>query len=149
MNFQEFEEKCDIIREKNYEYINLFQADLIQHNLSIKTINRHTDNVDFYLNVFLLREDLVTMERGCGSWFIEDFFGYFFICKCMWSTPGSIKTTASSIKKFYKCMLNHDKIKKEQYDYLCETIKYGMGNWVSDCERYNNYDESNPFNPFA
>ncbi len=35
---------------------------------------------------------------------INDFLGEFFIRKCMWSTPGTIKRTAASIKKFYKFM---------------------------------------------
>ena len=54
MNYQEFEEKCEGIKKKNYEYINLFQSELIQQGLSVKTINKHTDNMDFYLNDFLI-----------------------------------------------------------------------------------------------
>ena len=33
--------------------------------------------------------------------------GYFFIRRCMCSTPSTVKGTAASIKKFYKCMLDH------------------------------------------
>ncbi|WP_270490725.1 hypothetical protein [Holdemanella porci] len=31
------------------------------------------------------------MENGCKDEYLSDFFGYFFICKCMWSTPDTIR----------------------------------------------------------
>ena len=63
----------------------------------------------------------------------------------MWSTPGSIKSTATSIKKFYKCMLDYKKIEKDQYQLLCETIKENMEQWRFDCELYNDPGAVNPF----
>lgn len=63
----------------------------------------------------------------------------------MWSTPGSIKSTATSIKKFYKCMLDHKKIEKDQYQLLCETIKENMGQRQFGCELYNDPGSANPF----
>lgn len=83
-----------------------------------------------------------------GVWKIDDFLGFFFIRKCMWSTPGTIKSTAASIKKFYKSMLNHGKIDKEDYDHLCFQIKKGMVQWQTDCALYNDPDEPNPFDIF-
>ena len=55
----------------------------------------------------------------------------------MWSTPGTIKSTAASIKKFYKCMLEHGKIEKADYEFLCREIKEGMPIWQEDCAVYN------------
>ena len=88
MDYQEFEERCESIKEKNYEYINLFQSELMQQGLSVKTINKHTDNVDFYLNDFLIWNEPRTMPERCFE--IREFLGYFFVRKCMWSTPASI-----------------------------------------------------------
>lgn len=42
-------------------------------------------------------------------------------------------------------MLEHGKIKKRDYDYLCEEIKAGMPKWQEDCEQYNDLDAENPF----
>ena len=44
----------------------------------------------------------------------------------MWSTPGNIKTTAASIKKFYKSMFEHGYIEKADYNFLCSEIKENM-----------------------
>ena len=86
------------------------------------------------------------MEDGVGM--IDSFLGNFFIRKCMWSTPSTIKSTAASIKKFYKCMLDHGNIKKKEYDYLCSEIKEGMEQWQADCAAFNDPDAENPFDWF-
>ncbi len=134
-DYEEYEKECERIRKENNEYLELFQNDLILSGLSEKTISRHFTNVDFYLNEYLLYEDAYPMADGVSE--IDGFLGYFFIRKCMWSTPGTIKSTAASIKKFYKSMLNHGKIDKEAYDYLCSQIKEGMDQWQADCALYN------------
>ena len=62
------------------------------------------------------------------------------IRKCMWSTPATVKTTATSLKKFYKCMAEHGKIEKKDYDYVCHDIKESMAYWQECCAEYNNPD---------
>lgn len=143
-NYEEYEEKCNGIRAENEQLLDLFERDL--QNLSPKTIRQHLGNVDFYINDYLLYNDALTFEHGMDK--IGDFLGYFFIRKCMWSTPGTIKSTAASIKKFYSCMLNHGKIKKEDYDSMCEEIKTGMPMWQADCAQYNDPEADNPFDFF-
>ena len=146
MDYKEYEAACDREREKNQTYLDLFEKDLKAAKLAPKTIRKHLDNVDFYLNEYLLREDVLSMESGT-NW-VDSFLGYFFIRKCMWSTPSSIKTTAASIKKFYKSMLQHGKIPQEDYDELCEVIKENMDDWCRDCAQYNDPDADNPFDIF-
>ena len=99
-DYEEYEKECDKIRETNNEYLDLFEEDLQNAGLAPKTIRKHISNVDFYINEYVLREEPRPMEDGTSM--IDMFLGYFFIRKCMWSTPGTIKSTASSIKKFYK-----------------------------------------------
>lgn len=82
-------------------------------------------NVDFYINDFPLYYDIKRYKQGIET--IDDFLGDFFIRKCMWSTPASIKSTVTSIKKFYKCMLDHQNIKKDDYGKLCYLIKEKYG----------------------
>ena len=138
---EDYERECEKIRDTNEELLELFEKDLA--GLSEKTIRRHIGNVDFYINEYLLYEDARTFEDGVTM--IDDFLGYFFIRKCMWSTPASIRSTATSIKKFYKCMMDHEKISKEDYEYLCNEIKIGMPDWQADCEQYNDPGAENPF----
>ncbi|MED9970015.1 MAG: hypothetical protein UFA98_08410, partial [Ruminococcus sp.] len=42
-----------------------------------------------------------------------DPFFYFYIHKCMWSTPASVRSMAAGLKKFYKCMAEHEIIEEE------------------------------------
>ena len=99
------------------------------------------------INEYLLREDILPMESGMGSE-IGMFLGYFFIRRCMWSTPASIKSNASSFKKFYKCMMDHGKIEKSDYVDMCEYIKEKLPEWQADCAQYNDPDCENPFEAF-
>ena len=96
-------------RKINTKYIEGFVDELSKKGFVDKTIKNHYFNVDFYLNDFLLREDALTMENGCKDEYLSDFFGYFFIRKCMWSTPDTVKSTIASLKKFYR-------LSKEDYE---------------------------------
>ena len=143
MIYENYCKACDEIRKKNDEYLALFEQDLVSEGLKESTIRRHLSNIDFYINNYLLHEEPCTMEYGTGL--IDSFLGDFFIRKCMWSTPGNIKSTAASIKKFYKYMLNRGIVKKEDYEFLCSEIKSRMEIWQADCAAYNDPDEPNPF----
>ena len=142
-DYEEYERECDKIRQTNEELLALFEEELQDSGLSAKTVRRHLSNAEFYINEYLLREEPRPMEDGITE--LDMFLGFFFIRKCMWSTPGTIKSTAASIKKFYKCMLNHGKISKDDYAYLCDDIKENMEQWQTDCAVYNDSDASNPF----
>ncbi|CUP13507.1 Uncharacterised protein [[Eubacterium] contortum] len=143
-SYDEYEKQCEKICAVNYQLLDLFEEDL--RDLSPKTVRQHVSNVDFYINDYLLYEDALSFEAGIEK--IDDFLGNFFIRKCMWSTPGNIKSTAASIKKFYKCMLDHGKIQRASYNYLCSEIKERMPKWQADCEQYNDIDADNPFDYF-
>lgn len=128
------------IREKNNQYLEIFEEDLKTANLKQKTINNHLANVDFYINTYLLNYEPLEMAAGCGNE-IQFFLGDFFIRKAMWSTPASIKSTAASIKKFYKSMMNHGYVDKENYSILCDDIKENMSEWQAECEAYNDFED--------
>ena len=139
-DYEAYERKCEEIRECNEGYLVEFEETLVAAGLSDKTIKRHISNVDFYINTYLLREDAQEMPRGCYT--TDDFLGYFFIRKCMWSTPSTIKQNAASFKKFYKCMLAHGHIEQADYDALLADIKEGMPLWLADCEEFNDPGDS-------
>ena len=145
-DYEEYEKECDRIRKDNGELLSLFEDDLTNAGLSSKTIRRHLSNVDFYINEYLLREEPLTIEYGTAK--LDTFLGDFFIRKCMWSTPASIKSTAASIKKFYRCMLDHSKLDKKYYDCLCDDIKENLEQWQDECAIYNDPDAPNPFDWF-
>ncbi len=138
-----YEEAEDLIRADNDEYLDLFVKDLETKGLSDKTIRTHLTNMDFYLNSYLLYEEPCSMQEG--AWKVDSFLGEFFIRKCLWSTPSTIKSTAASIKKFYKCMLDHGKISKSVYEYMIDDIRDNLEEWQETCRIYNDPDQPNPF----
>ena len=145
MTYKEYEQKCDEIRMRNAAYLDEFREDLLNAGLKEKTVNRHCQNADFYINTYLLREEPLEMICGTYCFKIEDFLGDFFIRKCMWSSPGTIKSTAASIKKFYSSMLKRGNIDESDYGELIETIKDNIDRWLKDCESHNDPDAPNPF----
>ena len=145
MKYEEYEQKCSEIRMRNAAYLDEFREDLSNAGLKEKTIDRHCQNADFYINTYLLREEPLEMTCGTDYFKIGDFLGHFFIRKCMWSTPSTIKSTAASIKKFYSSMLQQGNIDESDYRELIETIRDNIGCWLNDCESYNDPDAPNPF----
>ena len=146
MDHEQYLKACQTIQGTNNLLLKLFEENLVKSGLKEKTINRHLSNVDFFLNEFLIRSGALPMEEGISM--LDEYLGNFFIRKCMWSAPANIKTNAASIKKFYKCMLDHEKIEKEDYEILCSCIKDSMEIWQCDCTVYNDPDNPNPFFPF-
>ena len=57
----------------------------------------------------------------------------------MWSTPFECKAMGASIKKFYKCMMEHGKIDKSDYELLSQDIKEMMPFWVEECDDFNDW----------
>lgn len=121
MDYLDFSEKNE---DTNHEYLLLFQEDLENAGLKDKTIYNHLSNVNLFINDFLIYYMDATMEEGVTM--LGDFLGDYFIRKCMWSSPSTVKTTAASLKKFYKSMAEHGKIEKKDYDYVCRDIKESM-----------------------
>lgn len=146
MDFEYSDKWNEQVRHANEEALQLFKEDLVSSGLAAKTISRHLMNADLFINRFLLDYEGLTFEEGIAA--IDSFMGSFFIRKCMWSTPASIKSTSISIRKFYKCMLDHEKIVKDDYSFLCSIIKESIEEWQYTCELYNDPDKSNPFDFF-
>ena len=122
-------------KDTNHEYLLLFHEDLENAG---KKIYNHLSNTNLFINDFLVYRINVTMEESVTM--LGDFLGDYFIRKCMWSTPSSVKTTATRLKKFYKSMAEHGKIEKKGYDYVCRDIKESMAYWQKCCAEYNNPD---------
>ena len=128
-DYKTYEEKCEAIREENERMLKLFEASM--QGLKAETVENHLFNVDFYINEFLLRYDALSFADGVRE--LPGFLGDFFVRKCMWATRASVKETAASIKKFYKCMRDNGLIQKAEYDHLCETIKENLADWQARC----------------
>ena len=110
------------ILQQNSSYLQLLEADL--QGLAPKTIKRHLQNVDFFLNTYLLFDEAhpLSMQDGVNS--IDDFIGYFLEEKTYF--PDSTKRSfVASLRKFYKSMLADGKITPEQYEDVVESLRDG------------------------
>ena len=58
----------------------------------------------------------------------------------MWSNKTTIKTNATSLKKFYGFMAEQGLIKPEELASLKQQIKDELPDWLEAVERYNNPD---------
>lgn len=121
MKYEEYLQLCNSIEKQNHQYLSIFKQELEQQKLSKQTIEQHYFHVKFYLNEFLLRYQPLTMIQGCKE--VHSFFTYFFVSKCAWASIRNIKKYKTSLKKFYKCMLDHNLLPQEEYDYLCHIFK--------------------------
>jgi site-specific recombinase XerD len=137
-DYAEYEEACEQIREENEALLDEFAAWLEQKRLSEATIRRHRENVDFYINEYLLYEDAIEAKDGASD--ISMFLGYWFIKKAMWASPAQIKSNAASLKKFYAFMQEKGEISPEELSQLNETVKEEMPEWLETMQRYDDPD---------
>ena len=110
------------ILQQNSSYLHLFKLDL--HGLAPKTIKRHLQNVDFFLNTYLLFDEANPLSMQDGVNAIDDFLGYFLEEKTYF-TDSTKRSFVTSLRKFYKSMAKHGKITPEQYEDVVESLQDG------------------------
>ena len=115
---------------RNQKFIKEFECWLKKQNLAAKTIRKHINNVDLFLNDYLPYYEGETMEEGVSS-----------VYTFLWSSKTSIKETAASIKKFYKCMNELGYIDKEKYNFVNFAIKENMDDFFASLEEYENGED--------
>ena len=133
-DYEKYEQDCEKTREENELLLEQFEFWLKKSGLSDKTIKNHSSNINFYINEYLLCEDVIKPEKGVYA--VSMFLGYWFIRKAMWASPSSIKSNATSLKKFYSFMFEKKLIDADALDDLKETIKEEMSEWIDKVNRF-------------
>ena len=128
-DYEKYEKDCEKTREDNALLLEEFESWLKKSGLSAKTIKNHSSNIDFYINEYLLYEEVIKPEKGVHS--VSMFLGYWFIRKAMWASQSSIKSNATSLKKLYSFILEKGLINIEDLEGLKETIKEQMPEWIA------------------
>lgn len=132
-----------LIRRDNNVYLDDFWYWLRDKGQAAATASKHYSNVDTYLNVYLASYERVAVEEGTE--YVDGYLGNFFIRKCLWSTPETIRTTATSIVKFYEYMAKRGVVDTFDVNSMKRTIKREMPEWQDTCARYNDPSEDMPF----
>lgn len=130
----DYELKIEQNRKRNEKFIKEFESWLTQKDLVKKTIRKHLNNADLYINDYLNYYDVEKMEDGIYS--IYGFLDGWFIEKCLWSSRNSLKETASSIKKFYQCMSEIGYVTVDDYKKLCREIKDNMDEFLAQMDAF-------------
>jgi len=138
LDYDKYEKECKKMRKSNEKLLDQFEEWLAKKELTQNTINKHLENIDFYINDFLLYEDAYKPEDGVLD--ANMFLGYWFIRKAMWASEYSIKSNASSLKKFYTFMREIGKVEQEDVEELKIIIKENMPLWLERLRRYDDPD---------
>ncbi len=135
----DFDAECDAVRQQNDVLLEQFALWFSKSGLSEKTVLKHVDNVAFYINDYLLREEPVQPEDGVDDigWFLGDWF----ICKALWASKTAIKGYAASFKKFYGFMLEQGRIDADALDGLKQEIKEEMPSWLENLRQFDDVDQ--------
>ena len=112
MSWNDFEELAYM---KHEVLADTFKEDI--KNLSPKTIRRHLDNLDTFLNFHLVRRCGVDYESSDD--YIPEFFSYTLKYKVLGLTEEEAKGYGATLRKFYKSMAEHDFYPKNE---LADTL---------------------------
>lgn len=140
--YEKYLKACEQIRTENEALLSEFQEWLLNQGLSSKVVKKHIDNIDFYLNEYLLYEDAVKAAEGAGR--IDMYLSYWFIKKASWASPSLIRSSAASLKKFYTFMREKGLIGEEALKDVKDTIKENMSDWVATVDRYDDASITDP-----
>jgi hypothetical protein len=133
--YDNWDEQVGNAEKENDDLIEGFSKYLTGKALDTKTIQKHIDNVDFYVNTFLLRYEIIPAEKG--SYEIGDFLGDFFIRKAMWSTKAAVEQNIVSFKKFYTYLNEIGKLSDEDLFEMKLMIKEETETWIERVVKYN------------
>lgn len=136
-DYFKFEKKVDEIRNQNNVLLGDFEKWLNSKKLSDKTIIKHVQNVDFFINSYLTYYEPVHAYEGVEK--VSEYLGDWFIRKSLWSNKTSILSNIASLKKFYQYMLEIKKITKEDLIFLNDTIQEEKEYWIEAVEIYNDF----------
>lgn len=132
--YKKWEMQVEKTEKHNNELLVEFANYLETESLKTKTIKKHVDNISFYANDFLLRDDIIPAERGALD--IGGFLGDFFIRKCSWASRYTIQENIASFKKFYTFLNTIGKVSNDELSKMKELIKDGKSYWIEEVERY-------------
>jgi len=132
--YKEWERQIEEAKTHNNKLLIKFEKHLKTKSLKSNTIKNHIDNVEFYANDFLLRYEIVPVEKGILQ--IGSFLGDFFIRKTSWASKYTIQENIASFKKFYSFLNEIGKVSKIELAEMKELIKNEKSDWIEEVEIY-------------
>lgn len=132
----DYDKKIEENIKRNEKFINEFEKWLNEKGFVTKTIRKHLNNVDLYINDYLNYYDITKAEEGMN--YVHLFLDSWFIEKCLWASRNSLKETAASIKKFYQYMCENNYVSLEDYKDMCIFIKETIDEFLEKVDEFDN-----------
>ena len=129
LEMDDVDKVMQMMQSQNKKILDEFEEYLKESKLTPKTISKHLDNIEFYINHYLLYDEFVSPDKGHDR--LSDFFGYFFPRKAMWSSANSVKENITSLKKFYKYLNTLSFIANDDLKNMNSIIKEEKESWMS------------------
>jgi len=107
---------------------------MTSNGLSEATAKKHRENIDFYINEYLLYDSQKHASEGVDE--VGMFLGYWFIREAMWANVASLKTNSTSLKKFYDFMLKRGEVEPEEVKEMKGRIKKDLPEGIAIMKRY-------------
>lgn len=121
-------------RMDNQKLLEAFRNYLKEKNLSDKTVAKHTSNIDFFINEFLVYEEIIPPEKGIEE--INYFLGSWFIRKALWASVPQIKAMITGFKHFYTFLALQGSISDEELREMKQEIKECKSTWFEEMQEY-------------
>lgn len=132
--YSEWERQIEEVKKNNNRILIEFEKYLKSKPLKSNTIKNHIYNIEFFANDYLLRYEIIPVEKGFLE--IGDFLGDFFIRKASWASKYTVQENIASFKKFYAFLNEIGKISKIELNEMRELIKDEKEDWLSEVEDY-------------
>jgi hypothetical protein len=123
-----YEQVAEQIRAENAVLLEGFGTWLTDSGLKEKTVRKHQGNVSFYIDHYLLYDDIVRPKEGLSA--VNGFFNWFFPRKALWSSVASTKDTVAGLKKFYRYLVEIGHVEAEEYEEFLAEVKSEMPEWL-------------------
>ena len=98
--YEEYERRCNLIREENQAILDAFESWMLAKGLSKATAKNHRENIDFYINEFLLYESPKHASEGVDE--VGMFLAIGSSAKRCGQVKQSRKSNATSLKKILR-----------------------------------------------
>jgi hypothetical protein len=138
------EAKQEQVRKSNLQLYIEFQSWFSSKKPSKSTFLRHINNVDWYLNQYLVYGKPI--EASLAATLVPEYLGSWSIQKFVNNSNSALKSSAVSLKKFYEFLLEKGQLDRERYQALCKRIKDGMPAWLESLHCFDDDDVDYPDN---
>jgi site-specific recombinase XerD len=117
-----YDQQVEAIRSYNQPILDEFKAWLEAKGLAKKTVKNHVDNIDFFADFLVYYEPLEKLNEATEIE-VYSFLSDWFPRKAMWASPASVKSYMASFRKFFKFMVESNRIDSKDEQAVRESLK--------------------------